>query len=485
MVYSTCTFALFFIAVAAWFFALRDARAQRGLLIFASAYFLSFTDLGSLAVAAAVLLCAGLALRANRSAVLRTPVLAAIVTALVCNLMFFKFRSYLPDFEAAWLPDALRTKWLIPLGISFYTFQVIGALIDAHGRADTVGATRLGLFVGFFPHLIAGPICKIRMLLPQFDGVKRPQLRSLAIGTNLFAIGFAKKILVADPLGTAFADVWADPSPHSSVAIFCAALAFYLQVYADFSGYTDMGRGIARILGFRLPVNFRGPYLSFSPLEFWQRWHISLTDWFRNYLYHPAALMLARRLRTHLWRRIALGGLVLAIMSVIGLWHGAAPRFVLFGAVQGVLILLWQMAARGRAPRGVWRRAACVAVFQTVLCLSYLVFRAETPAATLSMLHSLFTLAAGQGVSAEALSVLGFGFAAVFACQAVEFTATRRAVSRVLCGIRRSCAVWGITLAVLACGMGYKTVILDQEIRLPGHAAVEKGNLNKFIYFDF
>jgi alginate O-acetyltransferase complex protein AlgI len=272
----------------------------------------------------------------------------ALVLAIAGNvavLGFFKYREML-------LPDVVTSDFqriAIPLGISFYLFHILGYLVDLRmKRAVLVAPQRFALFVGFFPHLIAGPIVRARQLMPQLGPLwSRPMVRRhLALfGLALFLLGLVKKVVFANSLAPVVDDLFFEV-PGDMLLAWAGAWLFGFQIYFDFSGYTDMALGSAMLLGIRLPVNFRTPYLSVDPREFWLRWHITLSTWIRDYLYIP------------------LGGsreggpgrqavVLLGVMALAGLWHGANWTFVLWGTLWGVYILLSRIfsPALMRVPR--------------------------------------------------------------------------------------------------------------------------------------
>ena len=219
---------------------------------------------------------------------------------------------------------------LLPVGISFYTFQAMSYTIDFYrGEIEREPSlVRFATFVSLFPQLVAGPIERAKHLLPQLRG--RPAITGddVATGFSLFAVGLFKKVALADYLGRYVDRVYATPSEYGAAALLLATFAFAWQIYFDFSGYTDMARGVARMMGFRLMLNFNNPYLSTSLREFWQRWHISLSTWFKDYVYIP--LGGNRHGTFNTYRNMVI------TMVVSGLWHGAAWTFVIWGALHAL-----------------------------------------------------------------------------------------------------------------------------------------------------
>ena len=278
---------------------------------------------------------------------LPTAALAALIVFLVAQLAYFRYRAFLSGILAVDIPAPALLYWLTPLGISFYTFEAISAAVDLHRRRQSVKLMTWSLFVMFLPHLVAGPIVRYRQLVPQFTGTKAWRSRNFGIGLHFFTIGFGKK-LVADSLGQIIDPFWAAPSQSSGAALLLALIGFFCQLYLDFSGYTDMGRGIARTLGYRLPLNFRAPAFSVTPSEFYQRWHVSLSSWIRTFVYDTLAVAVLRRVRSRKLQNYALLLVILLVMAFFGLWHGSAWHYVLFGVTQGLVIIAWQGFDRGR-----------------------------------------------------------------------------------------------------------------------------------------
>ena len=261
---------------------------------------------------------------------------------------------------------------VLPLGISFFTFQSISYAIDVY--RGTVPAEhnliRYATYVSFFPQMISGPICRAGSLLPQLRSTPEVSLEKFASGASLFLVGMFKKVAVADWLGLYVDRVYGAPETFGSPALLLATFAFAWQIYFDFSGYTDMSRGVARALGFHLTRNFDAPYTSSDLGEFWGRWNITVSTWFRDYVYIPLGGNRGGRLRT--------ARNILVTMITSGVWHGASWTFVLWGVLHGTgrvatreLGLL--SAVIGRMPRAIQR--AGVFVFVT---FAWIFFRART-----------------------------------------------------------------------------------------------------------
>jgi D-alanyl-lipoteichoic acid acyltransferase DltB (MBOAT superfamily) len=232
--------------------------------------------------------------------------------------------------------DFATLSIVLPVGLSFYTFQAISRTVDSY-RGVFDPSRRLidyAAFHAFFPQLVAGPIERARHLMPQFETVRPVDREMITTGALLFTWGLYKKIVIADNLAPIADVVFTGPSGHTAGAYLAAVLAFTFQIYCDFSGYSDMARGLARCLGFDLMVNFNLPYFSRTPSEFWRRWHISLSSWLRDYLYIPLGGN-----RGSNWR---VNGNLMLTMLLGGLWHGASWTFVAWGGIHGAILVVYR-----------------------------------------------------------------------------------------------------------------------------------------------
>lgn len=267
---------------------------------------------------------------------------------------------------------------VLPVGISFYVLHSLGYVVDVYRRELPPRRSLLdfSLFVAFFPQLAAGPVLRATSLLPQFDVPRRIADVPLRACLVLFLLGFAKKAAIADTLGALVDPVFAAPASHSGGAVAAAVYGYAVQIYCDFSGYTDMAIATAGLLGYRLPANFDRPYFAVGLVEFWRRWHISLSGWLRDYLYIPLGGNHGGG-----WRQ---SRNLMLTMVLGGLWHGAAAGFVIWGALHGGALVLQHAATRAAGRRGwrvppVWvpalRLLGWAATFWYV-CFCYIFFRA-------------------------------------------------------------------------------------------------------------
>ncbi|MBW2399247.1 MAG: MBOAT family protein [Deltaproteobacteria bacterium] len=325
-------------------------------------------------------------------------------------LAFFKYSDFLlSNFWIAAAPPFAYPDFvsglLLPLGISFYTFQSLSYTIDVYRdrRAVSGSALDFALYVSFFPQLVAGPIIRSREFLPQLTENRRASPDELLSGFDQIARGFAKKILCADVLAAYVDLVYADPGSFGAVNHWLAIYAYAFQIYFDFSGYSDIAIGVARTLGFRIPPNFRLPYLACGPSDFWNRWHISLSTWLRDYLYISLGGSRTTRWRTYLNLAIT--------MLLGGLWHGAAWGFVCWGAFHGAWLVIHRALFRER--RG-FRVPGWMSVLLTFhgVCVGWVLFRAQSLSDALTVYAAFFDFETPvTTVQPLVLAVLAVGFA--------------------------------------------------------------------------
>ena len=244
--------------------------------------------------------------------------------------IFKYFNFFAESFFSLLKMEYSALKILLPVGISFYLFQSISYLADVYKQKINAEKTPLNvlLYIGFFPQIVSGPIVKARDFIPQLHERHLIKSENVSIGFQKILIGIFKKKVIADRLAVCVNAVYAAPAAYSSFSILLAVITYSLQIYYDFSGYTDIAIGVARIIGFDLGENFNLPYLAKNPSEFWQRWHISLSSWFREYVYFPLGGNRKGKIRTYFN--------ILITMLISGLWHGASWAFVVWGVLHAV-----------------------------------------------------------------------------------------------------------------------------------------------------
>ena len=384
MVFPTVEFALFFLLVAALSWStVAIHRLHKAILLVASYVFYGFWDVDFIPLLFALSAVAWLVARilfldiGERGR--RLALTLGIVTVLA-TLIFFKYtgfavRNLAPVLSTLGIDPSSAPNPVLPLGISFIVFHAISLMIDA-SRKKLAEAPTLAdalLYVSFFPQLVAGPILRANQFVPQLATAPDPQRIALSEGVLLILLGLFKKVVLADYLAGALVDpFYADPSSFGSLDAWLAFYAYAVQIYCDFSGYTDIAIGCALLLGYRFPDNFNRPYTSASPQEFWRRWHISLSTWLRDYLYISLGGSRAGQMR-----------MLLALFTTMllgGLWHGANWTFVVWGAYHGLLLvvhrlwLAWRPAQQ--ALTGVRLGMARLLTFHLV-CIGWILFRAS------------------------------------------------------------------------------------------------------------
>lgn len=348
MSFNSYVFALFFVVVYAGYLALRrNVRAQNVMLLGASYLFYGWWDwrfCGLLAASTVIDYCVGRAMHASSDDKRRKHLLWVSLGANLGMLGFFKYF----DFFATSVRDGLNAMGMeaspvllevvLPVGISFYTFQTLSYTIDIYRRKfePTRDFIAFGLFVSFFPQLVAGPIERASHLLPQMLRPRQIHLTEVHAGLYLILWGLFKKIVIADNMATYCNDVYNNFWDYQGLSLIVATIAFAFQIYCDFSAYSNIARGCGKLLGFDLMVNFRLPYFAVSPSDFWRRWHISLSTWLRDYLYIPLGGNRGGKFNTQ--RNLMI------TMLLGGLWHGASWNFVLWGLFHGLILAIYRVA---------------------------------------------------------------------------------------------------------------------------------------------
>jgi D-alanyl-lipoteichoic acid acyltransferase DltB (MBOAT superfamily) len=328
-----------------------------------------------------------------------------LILGLIFNLVvliFFKYyNNSLPILEKLSAitgregpPEYLRV--LFPLGLSFISFKLISYLIDVY-RGKQTQETHFGkfaLFVSFFPTLIAGPIERAGHLLPQFDRSYKFDYTRLTQGLVLISWGFFKKLVIADRLAVIVNTVYNNPADYSSIPLIIATYLFALQIYCDFSGYTDIAIGVAKILGYDLIENFNQPYFAKSVSEFWRRWHISLSNWFRDYVFFPLERKRKRNDNTRQYVNIMI------VFLLTGMWHGSTANFIVWGGLHGLFIILtllfgifrtrlfpktnWDKPSR-------WKNAFLIFLTFQLVSFAWIFFRSNSLSEALMIVSRIFT----------------------------------------------------------------------------------------------
>ncbi|MFT7075048.1 MAG: D-alanyl-lipoteichoic acid acyltransferase DltB (MBOAT superfamily) [Planctomycetota bacterium] len=378
MAFTSTVFLTFYAVVLALYWSLRDRRFQNVLLLVGSYVFYGFVHPWFCVLIASSTLVDYLCGRAMG----RFPGAKRywLIVSLTFNLGLLGVFKYYDFFAQSFANAASTLGWelqhfelllVLPVGISFYTFQTLSYTIDVY-RGQLKPRRNLldfAVFVSFFPQLVAGPIERAARFLPQLENARRWSTAALFPAIELIVGGFLKKLVVADNVSRYVDEIFELQSP-SLALLAVGALGFAVQIYADFSAYTDIARGISKLLGFDLVQNFRSPYLAVSPSDFWRRWHISFSSWIRDYLYIPLG---GSRVKSPL----GFFAVLIASLGLSGLWHGAAWNFVLWGLYHACLVFLYhRMGFGGRwtPPNGALRAAAVACMFGWTLG-GWLLFR--------------------------------------------------------------------------------------------------------------
>jgi alginate O-acetyltransferase complex protein AlgI len=436
MLFNSPLYGAFLLGTFAVFWLLRARRLARALFLVVASYGFYFYGTWDAAAGEEVplgawgwsVLCLGIifvgstldfwigrALAATVHPALRKALLCVSIVYYLGILATFKYWDFAWDSVSSLLSlggyHAAATRRLglvLPFGISFFTFETMRYTIDVYRRELEPCRKYLDylLFVAFFPHLVAGPIVRPRQMLPQLAATPVVDSDEQARGLYLIARGLGKKIVIGDTLSqNLVARAFGNPERFTSVELVIAVYAYSIQIYCDFSGYTDVAIGSALLFGYKLPENFNAPYLARSLQDFWHRWHISLSTWLRDYLYVPLGGSRKGLVRTYVNLMIT--------MLLGGLWHGASWNFVLWGALHGgglAVTRMWQRARGERETGGVGRLIATVATFHFV-CFAWVFFRAPTFGHATLLLGRIARATTGApNVSLRVACVLAAGF---------------------------------------------------------------------------
>jgi D-alanyl-lipoteichoic acid acyltransferase DltB (MBOAT superfamily) len=395
MIFSSFEFLLFFAAVLALRAGIRDlAREKRFLLAASWLFYMSWGPRFVLLIIFTSLVdwWIGLRLGETADARARRRLLATSLGLNLGVLAFFKYTNFvvangwLALRALGWEPDPVFVKVLLPVGISFFTFQSMSYTIDVYRREipPCRSPVDLCLFVAFFPQLVAGPIVRAKDLLPQLQRRTRATHADFERGLLLFGIGAFKKLVISDQIAPYVDLAFARPADFGAAYLLQGLVGYAIQIYCDFSGYSDMAIGVARMMGYEFKENFRMPYAAQGFADFWHRWHISLSTWLRDYLYIPLGGNRKGEGRTYVNLMIT--------MLLGGLWHGARWNFVIWGAVHGAA-LCGERLVRARRPQprppGATERFLAWAATMGVVLLGWVFFRSPSLGAAITFLHGL------------------------------------------------------------------------------------------------
>ncbi|MEW6084141.1 MAG: MBOAT family O-acyltransferase [Chloroflexota bacterium] len=377
MSFTSLAFWFFFGVVFALYWFASEKRLQNAILVIASYLFYGWVEPWLAAMLGiSTLVDFFLAQRMSQT---KSQVRLLMSFSLLLNLgvlAFFKYYNFFSDDLARIANifgvenDFFFTRIALPAGLSFYTLKKLGYMIDvSRGTLQpTHSLLDFALYVSFFPQIVAGPIDRPQKLMPQIEAARTWKAEYLYSAWQLIVMGLFKKLVIANSVGSITERIFHLEEPTVLLAV-TGALGFTLQILADFSAYTDLSRGIAYLLGFDTSENFKSPYLSLTPTDFWNRWHITLSFWLRDYVFFPLRRLLARQTRLPNWLVLAIPPLATMLLS--GIWHGAGLTFLLWGAMYGVLIVVYQTLGMG----GNWKPSNLAkTIFARLVMFGFIVF---------------------------------------------------------------------------------------------------------------
>jgi alginate O-acetyltransferase complex protein AlgI len=396
MVFTSWAFVVFFAIVLAALWAVRGRTMRQLVLLIASCVFYAWWKpvyLLLLLTPSVIDYWCALAVEATEDPKRRKFWVTFSIVTNIALLAYFKYTN----FFLANLYEALGKRFepldiILPVGISFYTFKTLSYTIDVYRREIKACRSlwQYSMFVTYFPELVAGPIVRASIFLPQMRRSLRPSWARAEIGLQVILLGVTKKLFVADRLSVFVDAIFANPAAFSPFTVASAVVAYSLQIYCDFSGYSDIAIGVSKIIGFDLPENFNMPYISTSVVEFWRRWHMTLSQWLRDYLYIPLGGNRHGRLNTY--RNLML------TMGLGGLWHGASWNFVLWGLLHGTALAVNHWWTRDYKPvkKGAaeltslpWKMLSWLFTYWFV-CITWVFFRSANFESTQIILRKLF-----------------------------------------------------------------------------------------------
>jgi len=408
MLFSSVEFLIFFPIVTVLFFVLPHKVRWAHLLLASCVFYASFVPIYLLILAFTIVVdyVAGIMIASSVGRRRKLYLLASIVAnvGVLCVFKYWNFanQNLTTALGAMGIRNSVPMLSIaLPLGLSFHTFQAMSYTIEVY-RENQPAERHFGiyaLYVMFYPQLVAGPIERPQNMLPQFRIHQTFDPARVAEGLKRMAWGFFKKMVVADNLAMVVTPAYAHPGSYSGAKLAVATVCFAFRIYCDFSGYSDIALGSAQVMGFKLMQNFDAPYESTSLTEFWRRWHISLSTWFRDYLYIPLGGNRKGRVRGVLNKMI--------VFVVSGLWHGANWTYVIWGALHGTYLIVEQAMTSGTPParpRGLARRTVGLVSTFALVCLAWVFFRADNAFDALRIIGRILTLApASAGEAARAL----------------------------------------------------------------------------------
>lgn len=469
MLFQSWEFLLFFIPFAVIYAALRRTKLKLPLLIVGSYGFYACWDWRSVFFLAFItvsdyLFGRGIAAASERG---KKWFLAGSLLVNLGVLCSFKYLNFITE-NLLWVlekcgvtPDVPEFDWLLPVGLSFFTFKSMTYTCDLCAGKIRVerNLLRYAAYVAFFPQLVAGPIDRARNLLPQLKHDLPFGSDDFAAGSSVFVTGLFKKLVMADLLAAYVNPVYDSPAEYGGAALLYASYAFAWQIYFDFSGLSDMARGAARMLGFRTMLNFDNPYVSVDVRDFWRRWHISLSTWFRDYVYIPLGGNRVSRCRNYLN--------LMATFTLSGLWHGANWTFLLWGMFHGGLLCIEKrLGIGGHDYRGMSRLLHCLLTF-VLVSLGWVLFRAGSVGEACTVLSGI---------------VIRFGMPELSFAMFTEVTTALAAIAVLVSSEYAAEHGWALRLTGVGQQVAAHAVLLLLAVAILLFGVLDGG---QFIYFQF
>jgi len=392
----------------------------------------------------------------------RTAFITGITVPLVVLGTFKYFNFFLSSFAAIFGSNIGILNIILPVGISFYTFQALSYVIDV--KLEKIAAetdfVKLALYISFFPQLVAGPIIKAKDFLPQLNEDRKVTLKGIEYGIQLMVFGLFKKIVLADHISVFVDDVFHAPSAYHWTTLILAMVSYSLQIYFDFSGYSDIAVGCATCLGYNFLPNFNLPYISSNVTEFWRRWHISLSTWLKEYLYIPLGGNRKGKIRQYVNLFIT--------MLLGGLWHGASWTFVFWGGLNGLALCVDKL--RKQEYQTICGKALGRVITYCFITFTWIFFRADTFSTAWAVIKGMFTLQDGvaQNFFWSYVSIV-----LVIIATACAVMRSKKKGDKYINGYYPSVSLnsfWGLTVFFIACGMVF-------SLAFTGEAP--------FVYFQF
>lgn len=402
MTFISAAFAVLFTVTYLLCRAFKDRKARHRILLTASYLFYAYWDARFLLLLLfQTFVSYALALRiasARDKMEAKRYAAAGVICSLIILGVFKYFNFFMDTANRIFGMGGSVISIVLPVGISFYTFQALSYLIDVY-RGDVEARrsfVKVSLYISFFPQLVAGPIVRSGDFLPQLDRDQKMSREAFLTGAQIFLFGLVKKTVIANRLSVCVDAVYQTPNAYSAASIALAVIAYTIQIYCDFSGYSDMAVGVAKVFGYELCRNFNIPYAARNVTEFWKRWHISLSEWLRDYLYIPLGGNRKGPYRTYFN--------LMATMTLGGLWHGAGWNFVVWGMLHGAALIVHKGSVQWRKKHGIACRSKAAKYLVSILsitatylfvCLTFIFFRAENIGTAWLILKRLTAGAAG------------------------------------------------------------------------------------------